>query len=171
MRVQELQGQYGEGRLGQAAVRTAAACIGSLQPALTWPLTAGQPHKESPTMDQVSHTRDCRAGWAQQPAQRSAGLQESHCASAHTSSNVTDCRRSTTALLVKQIQWLQELQGQDGEGRLGQTAGGADLHSLVLGHHLVDFFLNLTLCQQLIVEENPLGPQHPPVYQVANPKP
>ena len=61
---------------------------------------------------------------------------------------------------------VQELQQQDGEGRLGQTAGGADLHSLVLGHHMVDFFLNLTLCQQLIVEENPLGPQHPPVYQV-----
>ena len=37
---------------------------------------------------------------------------------------------------------------------------------LVLGQHLVDFFLGLTLCQQLIVEESPEGPGHPAVYQV-----
>ena len=67
---------------------------------------------------------------------------------------------------VHQPRLLQELQGQDGDGRLAQGAEGSDLHSLVLGHHMVDFFLNLTLCQQLIVEENPLGPEHPPVYQV-----
>ena len=65
---------------------------------------------------------------------------------------------------------LQELQngGQHAEaGGLGRQQAGADLHQLVLGHHVIDFFLNLTLCQQLIVEENPLGPDHPAVYQVA----
>ena len=55
---------------------------------------------------------------------------------------------------------------QNGNGGANGHNRGAEMGDLVLGQHTVDFFLALTLCQQLIVEENPEGPDHPAVYQV-----
>ena len=38
--------------------------------------------------------------------------------------------------------------------------------STALGHHLIDFWTNVCLCQSLIIEKNPEGPDLPTVYQV-----
>lgn len=39
--------------------------------------------------------------------------------------------------------------------------------STALGHHLIDFWTNICLCQSLIIEKNPEGPDSlPHVYQV-----
>jgi len=54
--------------------------------------------------------------------------------------------------------WSPSSPGQRNDWEEGSTA---------LGHHLIDFWTNICLCQSLIIEKNPEGPDTlPHVYQV-----
>ena len=54
--------------------------------------------------------------------------------------------------------WSPPPAGQRNDWEEGSTA---------LGHHLIDFWTNICLCQSLIIEKNPEGPDNlPHVYQV-----
>lgn len=66
--------------------------------------------------------------------------------------------------MLRVVQDLRALAEHNGNGQGNMS--GPQMADLVLGQHTVDFFLGLTLCQQLIVEDSPEGPDHPAVYQV-----
>lgn len=64
----------------------------------------------------------------------------------------------------------QAVHADGSTGREGVRTGagggpGSELEAVVLGHHMVDFWTNVCVCHNLIVEAGPEG-AGPPIYQV-----
>lgn len=59
---------------------------------------------------------------------------------------------------------VQALEALDLDSNAVETLGTDLLGNILLGHHMLDFWINLCVCHSLIVEDHPTGGK---VYQVA----